>query len=143
MAKKKSRAQLEAENKYLRRGRVAEISGPLINSLIKWVGLVIIVYYCFRSIEVLAGKNTDADININVLSSFLSFDFGDKVAVVIGIIGFFLCICGIIYGKCQRRLRLKTVERLQGRIEELERSTDPGRSSSKLTPKGETRPEDR
>jgi len=143
MAKKKSEAQLEAENKYLRRGCAVELIGPPINSLIRWSGVVFLAYWCFRSIEKLAGKNTDADINISVLSSFFSFGFGDKVAVVIGVTGFFLCICGIIYGMYQRRLRLRTVERLQGRIKKLEHGKDPDRSSSKLTSKGETRPKDR
>ena len=46
------------------------------------------------------------------------------------------------YGAFQKKLRQSTIERLQGRITELETLVDSSRTSSDLTPRGETRPED-
>ncbi len=48
-----------------------------------------------------------------------------------------------VYGWKQRDLRKTTVERLQSRIKELELKLDSKRSSSHLTPRGDTREEDK
>jgi len=41
------------------------------------------------------------------------------------------------------KLKKDAIERMAGRIKELETKMDPGRSSSRLTPRGETRSEDK
>jgi hypothetical protein len=43
----------------------------------------------------------------------------------------------------QRKLRRDVVERLSSRVPFLEKQLDPGRTSSKLTDRGDTNPEDR
>lgn len=50
---------------------------------------------------------------------------------------------GIVYGKRQSILRKNTIERLQSRIQELEKRIDENRSSSGLTSRGDTNPRDR
>lgn len=133
MANKKSKAQLEAELKVLRQSRFAEGTVQVLLSLIRWGALIFIARYGYLSIESLAGKSTLADIGINFLSDI-------KVSVAIAwSTGF----GGVIYGLSQRKLRRDTVERLQERIQVLEAEKDPARTSSKLTKRGDTRPEDR
>lgn len=129
----KSKAQLEAELRVLKRSRTAEGIISTIQATIKYGAIVWISYYAYLSISDLAGKRTFADIGLNFLANF-------KVTVVLAwIVG----IVGIVYGKAQNKLRKDTVERLQSRIALLEGKIDPSRSSSKLTTRGETNPEDR
>ena len=54
-----------------------------------------------------------------------------------------VALIGTAYGIQQRKLRRDTVERLQTRNIELEKKIDQKRSSSKLTARGDTRPEDK
>ena len=81
----------------------------------------------------LAGKTTFADIGINFLadirvSETLAWIFGGSCAA---------------YGWHQRALRKKTVERLQQRVVKFESEKDSGRTSSQLTTRGSTNPEDK
>lgn len=50
---------------------------------------------------------------------------------------------GAGYGVVERQLRRRNIKRLTARTEELEKRLHPARTSSGLTPKGKTRPEDR
>lgn len=50
---------------------------------------------------------------------------------------------GLAYGGAQKRLRRRDNERFGKQIGDLERTIDPGRTSSSITPRGETRKEDR
>jgi hypothetical protein len=50
---------------------------------------------------------------------------------------------GIAYGVVQRQLRRRNIARLTPRSRTLEETIDPHRTSSGLTPRGTTRPEDR
>lgn len=92
-----------------------------------WLG-----YLAKGAILQLAGKTTLAELsfaflgNVNVSTS-LAWGAG---------------IAGVTFGGLQRRLKKKTVERLHERIRKFEEQLDPGRSSSHLTPRGETNPED-
>lgn len=139
---KKSKAELEAENKFLRRSRIADTIAPIAISAIRWGVSAAIAYIAYLSIETLAGKTTDADIEVSLLANIFAPDFLHQLPVMVGFGGIFVGFCGIVYGKYQRSLRMKTVERLQGRIKDFELGKDPKRSSSMLTPTGETRPED-
>jgi len=49
---------------------------------------------------------------------------------------------GVWYGYKEKNLRKETVERLQKRVKELELLIDKNRSSSELTPLGNSNPED-
>lgn len=129
----KSKAQLEAELKMLRSSKTAEGWITIGQSTIRWTAIVFIVRYAYLAIEILSGKSTTADIGINFLANI---NISVALAWCAG-------LGGIAYGKHQSKLRKDTVERLQNRIQELELNSDPSRSSSNLTPRGETRPEDR
>lgn len=142
MAKKKSREELEAEIKYLRKSKVADSIASVINSAIKWGGLVVISYISFRAIAVLAGKTTSANFAVSILTDILSSEFLTKLSNLIIFLSMLSGICGIIYGIWQRKLRRDTIERLQKRNQELEHKLDSNRSTSMLSPRGETRKED-
>jgi hypothetical protein len=128
----KSVAELRAENRLLRQYRMSEGIVSVFNNLIRWAGAVAIAYFGFRGVAALAGQQTAADIGIKFLadvrvSEALAWIFGTS---------------GLAYGWRQRKLRRDTVERIQSRVEKYEKSIDPSRSSSTLTRRGETKPED-
>jgi len=77
-------------------------------------------------------ENDAADIGIKVLGNF---SISTAVAWLLG-------AGGAGYGMAQNKLRKDTVERLQKRNQDLERSFDQRRSSSRLTTRGDTRPGD-
>jgi hypothetical protein len=89
---------------------------------------VAVFYFLNDSIKHLAGQETSATINVDFMGNVLAGLFGGG---------------GVVYGKQQNELRKNTVERLQKRIKELERKIDNTRSTSGLTERGETNPEDR
>ncbi len=97
--------------------------------LISWGFLSLIFYFAYLMIDSLAGQETQANIGISMFFDWRS-------------LGILLGAGGIAYGWRERRLRQSTVQRLQPRIQELERLLDPGRTTSLLTEKGETNPED-
>ena len=53
-----------------------------------------------------------------------------------------LAFCGVAYGRYQGKLRRDDVQRLSEYKQKYESLKDPRRSSSRLTVRGETRPED-
>ena len=133
MPKKKTRAELEAELRLLKSQRAAAAWASVLNSLIKWTGATAIAYCGYLSIDTLAGKTTAADIGVELLANIrLSEVFAYLFGV--GAVG---------YGLAQRQLRRSTVERLQGRVRTLEQVRDSGRTSSGLTPRGDTHPKDK
>lgn len=142
MAKKRSRAELEVDNERLRISRLADIIVPIINNTIKWGALIALFYFSHLSIADIAGKDTNTDIKINVLQNLFNLNFFSQSHIVVALVAIIIILCGIIYGQRQRNLRMTTIERLQARINTLEKNADPNRSSSMLTTKGDTRPED-
>jgi hypothetical protein len=132
MARSRSTAELRAENCLLRQFRTAEGVTSVIRELIRWGGLILITRYLYLTVAALAGQQTTADIGINLLADLR---ITEAFAILFG-------SSGIAYALGQRKLRRDTVERLQGRIKKYERLLDPERSSSNLTARGETRPED-
>jgi len=132
LGKKKTRTELELELRLLRRQRRHEGAVAVLNNLIRWGGLVGLAYFAYRSVEVLAGGTTVADIGLKFLADV-------KISQLLS---YTVAVGGGVYGWRQRKLRRDTVERLQGRIKELEKSIDPQRTSSGLTTRGATNPED-
>ena len=130
MAKRRSRS--EAELKYAFRVRLVDMIGATVQTSIPWVCAVAIAGFTYLSIDSLAGRYTLADIGVAVLadikiSELLAYIFGGG---------------SVLYGLKNRRLKADNVERMAGRIADLEKERDPGRSSSRLTPRGDTRPGD-
>lgn len=128
----KSKAQLEAENRLLRDNAQSNAVASVLRDVAKWAALGFIAYCAYLSVASLAGRSTNADIVVNVLSDI-------RISQALA---WLLAAGGISYGRVQRRLKKGTVERLQGRIKELETRVDPKRSSSGLTVRGDTNPED-
>ncbi len=133
MARKRNKAELEAELRILKKTRFTEGTVQVLLSLIRWGAIIAISRYAYLAIEALSGKSTLADIGINFLSDI-------KISVTLAWIA---GVGGVFYGISQRKLRKDTVERLQERIQALEAEIDPNRSTSNLTRRGDTRPEDR
>ncbi|HWQ32295.1 MAG TPA: hypothetical protein VNQ79_05380 [Blastocatellia bacterium] len=132
--KKKTKDELLAENRMLKSSYWVVYLSNVLNNLIKWSALVLLGIYCGRpAIEALAGKETEANIAIKILGN-LSIREGISYAAAAGFGA---------YGMYQRRLRRKTIERQHDRVAKLERQHDPKRSSSRLTKRGETNPNDK
>lgn len=140
--KKRSIEELEAENKYLRKGNLAVSVASILNTLIKWVGITAISYCIFKASEVLSGKNTQAEFKASLVADILSADTLTDALIIIVILALLFGVGGILYGLAERRLRKNKTEYFQERIKKMESMIDPNRSSSRLTTKGETRKED-
>jgi hypothetical protein len=119
----------------LKRQRGETIHAAVVR-LCKWLPITGICCFGYLSIAALAGRSTlaafglylFADLKVNTVVSHLAMaTFG---------------IGGTSYGYAQRRLKQKNIERMSRKNEELEQKLDPNRSSSSLTKKGLTRPED-
>jgi hypothetical protein len=136
----KTRAQLEAENRLLRADlarlrltRNVEHAASVAIMAIKVGGLVWIASYAAQIAAVLAGQTTEANILFKILGDLR---VSTALAWAAG-------LSGIGYGWRQRKLRRDAVERLAERVARRERELDPRRTSSKLTVRGDTSPEDR
>lgn len=129
---RKNRIQLEAELKALRSSRTVDGAVVVLQSLLRWGGIVAIAWFTRLAVGDLAGQTTMADIGL---------DFLGKVEVSVAL-AWAAGAAGGYYGYRQRKLRRDTVERLQKRVQELEKIIDRKRSTSRLTSRGETRPED-
>ncbi|MHB1022403.1 MAG: hypothetical protein ACYC0Z_08320 [Acidobacteriaceae bacterium] len=107
-----------------------------VTRLSKWIPLCFICYCGYRAIAVLAGKSTLAQFGMWIIADVrLNKIVSHAITTVFG-------LGGITYGYRERKLRHKTIDRMGNQIVKLEEKIDPGRSSSRLTRKGTTRPED-
>ena len=104
----------------------------IFNHTVKWVGLVGLGYITHLVVSDLAGQETMANIVVNFMTDI---KVNQWLAYIVG-------GTGAVYGLKQRKNKNDTIERLSKRKEQLEQMIDPGRKSSTLTPRGETRPED-
>jgi hypothetical protein len=98
-----------------------------------WFSLVGISALFYLSTKSLAGHHTFADIGIKVIGDF---KISEAASYLFG-------AGGVGYGLRERKLRRQTTERLTQRTITLERAVDPNRTSSHLTVRGTTNPEDR
>lgn len=107
--------------------------GSVVHTIVPWAGAVLVAFFFYKSVSSLAGRYTFSQIGVGFLGDFR---ISDGVAYIFG-------AGGVGYGVKQTQLRRNNVERTAGRIAELEKQLDPARSSSRLTPRGTTRPEDK
>ena len=121
------RYAIDAENKSK---RIISI----VSTLIIWSVIGYVFYRITSCVEVLAGKQTFADINI---------DAGLKVSIITKVIPWFVGISGVTYGLVQRSLKKRNIMKNHDHIEKLEKKINEKRKSSRLTSKGETRREDK
>jgi hypothetical protein len=100
---------------------------------IRWAGIVIVAYVGFGALKAFAGQSTSVAISL-ILNALVDL----KLQLAIALTG-----TACAWAAAERILRLRKVESMQGRIKELETRLDPNRSSSGLTPRGQTNPRDR
>lgn len=127
-------AKLTAEElRYRLHCKIVDMIGSVIHTVVPWTAAVLIAFVFQKSVSSFAGRYTFAQIGMTFLGDFR---ISETVAYLFG-------AGGVFYGVKRHRLQQKNVERMAGRIAELERGIDPKRSSSRLTPRGKTRPEDK
>ena len=131
MATKNSYDQKLQQKRIAREIRLTDGILALSNNVVMWAGIVLALRYIYMCVEAISGKLTD--FNVGVVASL-------EVSVILA---WTVGLSGVVYGRLQRRLRKDVIEKLQGRINQLEKQIDKNRSSSKLTPRGDTRPEDK
>jgi len=107
--------------------------GSVIHTVVPWTAAILIALYFEKSVSSLAGQYTFAKIGVGFLGDFR---ISETFAYIFG-------AGGVVYGIKRRRLHQDSVERTAQRISDLEKQLDPKRSSSRLTPRGKTRPEDK
>jgi len=133
MAKRKSAEEKDAERRFAIRAQLLQNTFATINRIIRFGTIILCIRYVYLSIEALAGRATFSHIMIALLgnvtiSRWAAWIFGAG---------------GVVYGVRQNKLRKDTVARLAPRARKLEEQLDKRRSSSKLTERGETNPEDK
>ena len=107
--------------------------GAVVHTVVPWGAAVLVAVYFYRSVASLSGHYTFAQIGVNFLGDLR---VSEGVAYLFG-------AGGVVYGIKRHRLQGDNVQRMAGRIAELEKQEDPKRSSSRLTPRGKTRPGDK
>lgn len=110
-----------------------DTAGKIVSILTPWGAIAYIASQLFGAVSSLAGLATFADIGIKLLGDFR---ISEAIAYIFG-------VGSMIYGYNERRLRQRHIGKSSAREIALEKKVDPGRSSSKLTQQGTTRPEDR
>ena len=121
--------QLEFAVKY----KKLDIVNSAIQTIIKMSGLVAVSAILGSALKVLAGKQTLLSVAMEVVANWkLSAKISYAVAV-----------SGVAYGLRQRRLRRLVIQQMSEHQRKLEQALDGSRSSSGITLKGTTRPDDK
>lgn len=108
------------------------------NSFIRYGAFVGIAVCGYLSFDTLAGKTTEADVSVLV---GVLVDLGKSDGTVRGVLGAISLLSMFLAWRWRGQHRA-VVERLGKMREARESQLDPERSSSRLLPTGETRPED-
>lgn len=151
--KNKSKTDLQIENLALR-AKIATMQSAEWSKTVRWLiagsalvlGLYFIAPTATAAITALAGKTTKADFGIDAK---IKADINkaeeaiEDSSSLAGWLGFIFGSLGLLYGNAQSRLRKNVVEKYQPYKEMYEKDVDSKRSSSDLTTRGETRPEDK
>ena len=98
--------------------------------LVQWGTVAFLGFMAYRSVSVLAGMTTSANIGVRLFGNLM---------VNRGIVAL-LAGSGWAFGLAQRSLRRKNIERLVPLKNDLEKVIDPKRTSSNLTSRGTTPP---
>ena|SRR6266478_4736755 len=132
MAKAARAASETAADKSRVRLRLIDALSTFIIYGWKYGTLAFIAYWGFDALKAFAGKGTDAAVVFKIVTD-LRIDQG--IAYLFG-------LGGVAYGYKERRAKQKAVGHLGTARQEAEKRVDPGRTSSNLTPRGTSRPED-
>jgi|SRR5690625_436226 len=123
------RAITAEESKLLRADQWFQLAARAV----PWIGTVAIVWCIKDALVAIAGTDTSLSL---VLTTIVTHNVTASLALLVG-------GGGCIYGYVQRKLRRDNIERLQGRIRQLEEFVDAKRTSSHLTSRGDTNPLDK
>jgi hypothetical protein len=94
---------------------------------------IVWAYIAFLMIQSLAGQTTSVLVTI-LIEAFVNLRFVGVAAVVAALAG---------WGYGERQIRKRHTDRWHRRVRELEQIIDPNRSTSTLTPRGDTNPRER
>lgn len=132
MAKKWTQADRDTAERIQRGQNITSV----VIAAVKWGAIVAIAIQARFGLGSLAGKDTNANIFLQVLA-----DFGSNDRVVDGLLTAALVLTLFLYFRL-KRLHAGTISQLGELRKEKELALDPRRSSSRLLTTGETRPED-
>jgi hypothetical protein len=156
-------AALKAEVQRLRSTGIGNNITKVVLAVIKWGAYVLMAFYASTVLLSYAGKVTIADVKFSATATAdaktrtetaqrfdlavesaakAECDARDNAALIALMIGGLTTLGSLLYARSNARLRKSTIERLAHYQREYEKLADPGRSSSKLTRRGETNPED-
>lgn len=128
-----SSVEEDAASKY--RAFATDQGFRTVRTLIKSGTVAAIFYWGFQALQVLAGQDTKLSVALSLVFSVLvNVKFVAAIALTGG---------AMAWAVLERYLRLRKVDQLQGRIKQLEQMIDPNRSSSGLTTRGTTNPQDK
>ena len=100
-----------------------------VKHLIRATMVVALGYFAFRSIEVLAGKDTSVWASLSFIKSNHGLPW-----VLVGIM--------LVWALSERKLRRQKTQSMTRHLSNLEGVIDPARTSSGLLPTGQTNPKD-
>lgn len=141
--------RLRAQVKSFKRHGVFSTTGKVLSEAVRASRTVLPFFFIWLCIRDWPKHTLSADLKADlkgnvalesetlseVLTSFLSeYTFGVAMALI--------AVVALGYGHFQAKLRRDDVELLSRYKEKYEKSVDPARSSSRLTKRGDTRPED-
>ena len=132
MAKDKEPISSEDSVRIHKIHAIADAVVKLGSEAFKWGSLGAIAYFFAPSFEALAGKETTPNFSLELL---MNKHFATIMAILFG-------TGGIVYGRKQAKLRKDTIERLHQYQVKHETEKDLKRTSSQLSPRGDTRKED-
>jgi hypothetical protein len=124
-----------------------------LQGLIKWGIIGIIAWQTQIAISNLSGKITEADIKLKAEGNLtLNHTEPEEKKLItsentlctwVVTFALFFGWGGIFYGRKQSRLRKDAIENMYPEKLRLEEELDPNRTSSELTSRGDTKPEDK
>ena len=136
MTGKKQSQRSESDELQIRKIELKwSLFGKVVEHGFKW-GAFAFGFWCIKEAWILsAGTTTIANLTASFkLETISSWTLPLLAVTTLG---------SILYGRRQAKLRQDTVEHLHVYQVKYEKSIDPNRTSSRLTSRGETRPEDR
>ncbi|HEV2351816.1 MAG TPA: hypothetical protein VG028_18445 [Terriglobia bacterium] len=110
-----------------------EVINTAIQMNLKVGGVVAICAIFASALKALSGRQALLSMTLLLVANL---KLSEKISFVLG-------FGGALYGYRQRRLRGTVIEMMSEHQRKLEQTPDPRRSSSEITPKGTTRPDDR
>lgn len=135
MARKKFLTKAEIDAEVIKHTNITGLASKFCTYLFLLAIVFVGGFFMKEIVSILAGKSTLANIGLN-LGVLADFKISEVLGGGIG-------VGGIVYGLSERTYRKSKVRRMGDRIKLLEEKIDPNRSSSGLTPRGNTRREDK